>query len=127
MKTNISKMDKLTDQILKADISRKKKIINIKIAHSYGTFFLFSPFLLYIAAKICLPNYSPLRNLNPFNSSVPVISTYSMDHKPAREILSPEIYYKEKALLDKNYSIAVTEFLNEKLGEDNKYKPVVWQ
>ena len=127
MKSNISSMDVLTDKILKADMARKKlTVYNIK-AKGIGIFLFGAPIIIYNMKVAMSGNafWSP-DNFSGNHSQLALKIT-RLDQKCWREICSPEIYYREKALIEKEFATAVSNRIaenNDKRG--STYKPYTW-
>ena len=117
-------MEDLTNKILKADFSAKRNLLHNIAAKKIS-------FSLFVGSTILFGLYHNLSPDSSFNSIMReggnnprdvFLSALLAEDINVRKLLRPEIYYRELAAYDKLYADRVKEFI----GEDNKYKPFVW-
>ncbi len=117
-------MEDLTNKILKADFSAKKNLLHNIAAKKLS-------FSLFIGSTIVYGiyhNMSPDSSINSIqreggaNPRDLLLTALLSEEINVRKMYRPEIYYRELAAYDKLYADRVKDFI----GEDNKYKPFVW-
>ena len=122
MKANINELDKLTESILQADFAKKKKLImNYKagkiapaILGAIGSIYFYNAFIVMKRDRASFKHMS---------SNVYMKKFMNIGNVQKREIHNPELYYRERGINQKNYAVAVNNYLAEK---DN-YKLYTWR
>lgn len=117
-------MEDLTNKILKADFSAKKTLLHNIAARKLGFFFIAAPAFMYGIYYNMNPD-SANNSLQREGGAHPrdIFLTLLLGQEiNVRKFFRPEIYYREMAAYDKLYADRVKEII----GEDNKYKPFVW-
>lgn len=121
MKANINELDKLTESILQADFAKKKKqIINYKCSKLF-------PFVIMAVGSVYFLNAFIFMKrdrsyLKHSSNNIYMKRFFNLGTIQQREVHSPELYYRERAINQKNYAVAVNNFLADK----DSYKLYTW-
>lgn len=126
MKARLNDMDKLTESILNADFARKKIAVYNKKAYSLYYFLstsLLTAYLFYRFMSRRNPYLGTSSESDYGGIALMIKSKWSRNYYSYRQMVSPDLYYKEKALLNRNLVEGLNDYFK---SNNNNYKAYMW-